>query len=291
MPVVTGAPARDADLALPVRPGGRPDGLLATYSLIIATFLGTMGLPHVLVRFYTNPDGRAARRTAVVVLAMLGGFYIWCRWSGRCPGLHAAAAGQRRHRRRGAAAPRAVLGTGWAGAALGAVVAAGAWAAFLSTSSGLMVSIAGVLSTDVLRTGRVRDFRFAAVIAGAVPLALSLFVTRLDFSEAVALVFAVAASTFCPLLVLGIWWRGLTDARRDRGGARRRAPLGGGGRGEPRAVRRARAGGRAALPAGIVSVPAAFLVMVVVSRMTAEAGPSGRRAGPAPDARAPSASA
>ena len=35
--------------------------------------------------------------------------------------------------------------------------------------------------------------------------------TRLDFTEAVALVFAVAASTFCPLLVLGIWWPGLTD--------------------------------------------------------------------------------
>ena len=44
-------------------------GLYSTYSLILATFLGTMGLPHVLVRFYTNPDGRAARRTTLVVLA------------------------------------------------------------------------------------------------------------------------------------------------------------------------------------------------------------------------------
>jgi Na+(H+)/acetate symporter ActP len=40
---------------------------------------------------------------------------------------------------------------------------------------------------------------------------LAVAVTRLDFGEAVALVFAVAASTFCPLLVLGIWWRRLTD--------------------------------------------------------------------------------
>ena len=39
--------------------------------MIVATFLGTMGLPHVLVRFYTNPDGRAARRTALVVIALL----------------------------------------------------------------------------------------------------------------------------------------------------------------------------------------------------------------------------
>ncbi len=43
--------------------------LYTTYSIIIATFLGTMGLPHVVVRFYTNPDGRTARRTTLVVLA------------------------------------------------------------------------------------------------------------------------------------------------------------------------------------------------------------------------------
>nr|BFE80994.1 hypothetical protein GCM10020093_035950 [Planobispora longispora] len=35
-----------------------------------------MGLPHVLVRFYTNPDGRAARRTTLVVLSLLGAFYL-----------------------------------------------------------------------------------------------------------------------------------------------------------------------------------------------------------------------
>ena len=39
-----------------------------TYALMIALFLGTMGLPHVLVRFYTNPDGRQARRTALIVI-------------------------------------------------------------------------------------------------------------------------------------------------------------------------------------------------------------------------------
>src|SRR4029078_9055359 len=50
--------------------------LYSTYSLIVATFLGTMGLPHVVVRFYTNPDGRAARRTTLAVLALLGVFYV-----------------------------------------------------------------------------------------------------------------------------------------------------------------------------------------------------------------------
>ena len=81
-----------------------------------------------------------------------------------------------------------------------------------------------MLSTDVLGRGSVRDFRMAAVVAGVVPLVLALRVSGLDVSQVVGLAFAVAASSFCPLLVLGIWWRGLTDARRGgrRPGRRRR---------------------------------------------------------------------
>ena len=90
-------------------------------------------------------------------------------------------------------------------------MAAGAIAAFLATSSGLLVSIAGALATDVLR-GRVRDFRIAALIGGLLPLPLALAASTLELSRNVGLVFAVAASTLCPLLVLGIWWRGLTAA-------------------------------------------------------------------------------
>jgi cation/acetate symporter len=58
----------------------------------------------------------------------------------------------------------------------------------------------------------VRDFRIAALVAGLVPLFLALQVNGLDVSQVVGLAFAVAASSFCPLLVLGIWWRGLTWA-------------------------------------------------------------------------------
>ena len=55
--------------------GGAP--VPEMYSLVLATFLGTMGLPHVLVRFYTNVDGPAARRTTVTVLGLLGVFYLF----------------------------------------------------------------------------------------------------------------------------------------------------------------------------------------------------------------------
>ena len=68
-----------------------------------------------------------------------------------------------------------------------------------------------MISTDVLGRGSVRGFRLATVIAGGVPAVLALHVSGLDVSQVVGLAFAVAASSFCPLLVLGIWWRGLTD--------------------------------------------------------------------------------
>ena len=169
-----------------------------------------MGLPHVLVRFYTNPDGRAARRTTVVVLALLGGFYSGPDAArGARPALHAAAAGQRGHGRRGAAAAPAALGSGWAGALLGALVAAGA-------CGGVPVHVVraggehgrGAVAPTCSR-GRVRDFRLAAVVAGLCRCAGAVGGAA-GLAVAVALVFAVAASTFCPLLVLGIWWRGLT---------------------------------------------------------------------------------
>ena len=68
--------AAPATRSVPAPSATAARGLYVTYSLIVATFLGTMGLPHVVVRFYTNPDGRAARRTTLVVLALLGFFYL-----------------------------------------------------------------------------------------------------------------------------------------------------------------------------------------------------------------------
>ncbi|GAA1733915.1 cation acetate symporter [Luedemannella helvata] len=190
---------------------GEEHGLFATYSLILATFLGTMGLPHVLVRFYTNSDGAAARRTTLVVLGLVGLFYLFPTIYGvlgrfYTPDLVATGETDTVV----LALPGAAIG-GLAGELLGALVAAGAFAAFLSTSSGLLTAVAGVLSTDVLGRGSVRSFRWSAVVAGAVPAALALRVDALDVSQVVGLAFAVAASSFCPLLVLGIWWRGLTD--------------------------------------------------------------------------------
>ncbi len=209
VPVVAGVPSTNARWLLPSGGLGGDHPLFETYSLMLATFLGTMGLPHVLVRFYTNSDGRAARLTTLVVLSLLGVFYLFPTVLGVLARLYVP---QLLVTGTTDAAvlllPGAML-SGLSGQLLAALVAAGAVAAFLSTSSGLVVSVAGVLSTDVLR-GRVRDFRLAALLAGVVPVLLTLALVRLDVSQTVGLAFAVAASTFCPLLVLGIWWRGLT---------------------------------------------------------------------------------
>ncbi|MEV0981320.1 cation acetate symporter [Streptomyces sp. NPDC049915] len=209
---VTGERARTlpAGWARPVAQSREEHGLYATYGLILATFLGTMGLPHVVVRFYTNPDGRAARRTTVIVLGLLGVFYLLMPVYGALGRLYAPdlmLSGDT-----DAAVlllPQRLIG-GMAGDLVGALVAGGAFAAFLSTTSGLALSVAGVLAQDVLPTLGVRHFRLATLLGIAVPVAASLALPDLPAAGAVGLAFAVSASSFCPLLVLGIWWRGLT---------------------------------------------------------------------------------
>jgi cation/acetate symporter len=180
-----------------------------TYSLITALFLGAMGLPHVVVRFYTNRDGAAARRTTLSVLLLLGAFYVLPpiygvlgrRWLPGVTNTDAIVL----------SLPSAAL-HGVGGDILTGVLAAGAFAAFLSTSSGLVLSVAGVLGQDVLgrRLAPVAGFRVAAIAAAAGTLILTLATAQLAVARGVELAFAVAASTFCPLLLLGIWWRRLT---------------------------------------------------------------------------------
>src|SRR3954447_17587512 len=191
--------------------------LYATLSLILAICLGTMGLPHVLVRFYTNPDGRDTRRTALIVIGLLSVFY-------QLPTLFGVLghrylpelASGRRADATVLLLPERML-PGLPGQLLGGLVTAGAFAAFLSTASGLTVSVAGVLSQDLSpvprhRHERIRRFRASAVAAIGVPYLLSLGGHGISVAAIVGLAFALAACTFCPLLGLGIWWRGLTDA-------------------------------------------------------------------------------
>jgi cation/acetate symporter len=218
IPVTAGTPWQTGrQWARPVRSEGEGAPLFI-YSLLLATFLGTMGLPHILIRFYTNPDGPAARGTTVRVLALLGVFYLFPPVYGAlgraiAPGLYMT--GQ---------TDTVVLRLpilawpGLGGHILGAMTAAGAFAAFMSTSSGLLISIAGTISYDVWGRGRHgvrlavrrRRFRVVAMLGMAIPAVVALSVRSVDISILVGWAFALAASTFCPLFVLGIWWPRLT---------------------------------------------------------------------------------
>ena len=271
MSVATATPP--AEWSMPVAPDGG-QGLYVTYSLIVATFLGTMGLPHVVVRFYTNPDGRAARRTTLVVLGLLGLFYLLPPIYGVLGRIYAPELAADNAREAIVLELPRLMVSGVLGDVLTGLVTAGAFAAFLSTSSGLSIAVAGVISQDVIgrvpggrRLSGITAFRLAAIVAVVVPCVVSLLSPDVGVARTVGLAFAVAASTFCPLLLLGIWWRGLTATGAVAG-------LLVGGLGSGAAVVwtiSTTTGGWSGVLLGqpaAWSVPAAILTMVVVSRLT-----------------------
>ncbi|WP_328773160.1 sodium/solute symporter [Streptomyces sp. NBC_00286] len=252
--------------------------LYATYGLILATFLGTMGLPHVVVRFYTSPHGVAARRTTVVVLGLIGAFYLLPPVYGALGRLYAPELTLTGDADAAVLLlPDRVIG-GLGGDLLGALVAGGAFAAFLSTASGLTMAVAGVLTQDVLPARGVRHFRLGTVLSMIVPLMASVVVGGLPVADAVGLAFAVSASSFCPLLVLGIWWRRLTPP-----GAAAGMLVGGGSALLAVAATMAGFPGTGPLHAllawpALWSVPLGFLTMVLVSLATPGRVPAGTAA-------------
>jgi Na+(H+)/acetate symporter ActP len=192
---------------LALDPGGHP--VLATWSVLVATVLGTMGLPHILIRFHTSPDGRGARRTAAITVALLGVFYLFP----AVYGLLGAVLLPELYLSGGTdtvvvALPARVDG-GFAGTLFTALLTAGAFAAFLATSLGLLLAVSGALSHDLVPS-TLRRLRFTPIVAALAVVLLALPAARLDVGVLVTSAFAVAASTFCPLLVLGIWWPRLT---------------------------------------------------------------------------------
>jgi Na+(H+)/acetate symporter ActP len=105
------------------------------------------------------------------------------------------------------------------GSILSGITCAGAFAAFMSTFSGLLVSMTGALAHDVygriLRPKataeqRLRMFKISAVLIGGVAIALGSFVEPLQINFMVGQAFAIAAASYFPLLFMSVWWRGMT---------------------------------------------------------------------------------
>ena len=198
-----------------------PTSILYTYSLIIAIVFGTAGLPHILVRFYTNKDGKSARHTTLIVLGMIGTFYFFPAIFGVLGRTHAPELYALGKTDTVVLTLPGKIDSEWGASILMAITAAGAFAAFMSTFSGLLVSVAGALSHDIygriLKPGasnrsRRNAFRVGAVLAGCIASLTGLFVEKYDINMLVGWAFAIAASSFFPMLVLGAWWRSLTRA-------------------------------------------------------------------------------
>ncbi|TDU03806.1 cation/acetate symporter [Streptomyces sp. 846.5] len=209
--------------------GGSATNRLDFVSLGIALVLGTGGLPHILARFYTVPTARAARRSAMWAIGLVGSFYLMT----IVLGLGASAlVGAPAIRASNAAGNTAVpllsevLGGGSGsngGAVLFALTSAVAFATILAVVAGLTLASSAAFAHDLwARAFRHQDeeqptehqevvvARIAAVVLGVVAIVLSLFAQKLNVAFLVGIAFAVAASANLPALLFNLFWRRFT---------------------------------------------------------------------------------
>src|ERR671921_747458 len=205
-------------------PGTFLSSPIDTVSLGLALVLGTAGLPHILMRFFTVPDSKAARSSVVWAIFIIGSFYVLTTFVGFGAralmgegGVEAAGTGGN------LAAPNLAqfLGGGegtFGGDLFLAVVAAVAFATILAVVAGLVLSASGAMAHDlwsnVIRKGRDSEHeegyvaRLAAASIGAIAIAIGIIGGEgLNVSFMVGLAFAVAASANFPALLLALSWR------------------------------------------------------------------------------------
>ncbi len=214
-----------AESSFSLAPGALYSNPIDTASLGLALVLGTAGLPHILIRFFTVPDGKAARGSVVYAMFIIGGFYILTTFIGFGAraflgedGVEAAGSGGN------LAAPNLAqfLGGGegtFGGDLFLAVIAAVAFATILAVVAGLVLSASGAVAhdiwTSIIRKGKpvnegeeIKVARLAAGAIGAIAIAVAIIGGEgLNVSFMVGLAFAVAASANFPALVLALTWR------------------------------------------------------------------------------------
>lgn len=195
-------------------------------SLGIALVLGTAGLPHILIRFYTVPTAKAARKSVNWAIGIIGAFYLMTIVLGfgaaalLKPGDIIAS-----NKAGNTAAPLAALEIGGGGGSTGgaillAVISAVAFATILAVVAGLTLasssSFAHDIYANVIRRGRatekeeVRAARWATVLIGVVSIALGALARDLNVAGLVALAFAVAASANLPTILYSLFWKRFT---------------------------------------------------------------------------------
>jgi cation/acetate symporter len=181
-------------------------------SLMLALFLGTASLPHILIRYYTVRDAAAARKSTVVGIGAIGVFYILTLYLG----IGAMTSGALDPTDSNMSAP--LLAKSY-GNGLFAVISAVAFTTVLGTVSGLVMAGAGAVVHDLLRDGfrwkmsdeqQVRVGKRVAVVLGAGAIVLGILFEKMNVTFLVGWAFNVAASANLPSLAMLLFWKRTT---------------------------------------------------------------------------------
>lgn len=181
-------------------------------SLMLALFLGTAALPHILIRYYTVPSAEAARKSTIVAITGIGLFYILTMYLG----VGAVTAGALNPETSNMSAP--LLARSF-GEVLFAFISGIAFTTVLATVSGLIMAASGAVAHDLLGNLMRRDFsdrakvlagRIVAVVVGIVGIVLGIVFRDMNVSFLVGWAFAVAASANLPSLLFTLFWKKTT---------------------------------------------------------------------------------
>jgi cation/acetate symporter len=201
-----------------MRPGqkfkveGTPVEKLDFISLMLALFLGTAALPHILIRYYTVPTPAAARKSTIVAIAAIGFFYVLTLYMG----LGAMVNSVVNPADNNMSAP--LLARSF-GTILFAVISAIAFATVLGTVSGLIVAASGAVAHDIMdrymdlkMDDRKKVFmgKMAAFAVGIVAIILGILFQGVNVTFLVGLAFAVAASANLPSIIMLLFWKKTT---------------------------------------------------------------------------------
>jgi cation/acetate symporter len=181
-------------------------------SLMLALFLGTSALPHILIRYYTVPSQRAARKSTIVAIAAIGFFYILT----LIMGLGSMINGVLDVESSNMSAP---LLAKTFGIGLFSIISAIAFATVLGTVSGLIVASSGAIAHDFIDKylkvemtdkGKVKAGKIAAISVGVFAIILGILFKGMNVSFLVGLAFAVAASANLPAILFLLFWKKTT---------------------------------------------------------------------------------
>lgn len=182
-------------------------------SLMLALFFGTSALPHILIRYYTVPSQRAARKSTIVAIACIGFFYILTLYMG----LGAMVNGVNDMESSNMSGP--LLAKAF-GIGIFSIVSAIAFASVLGTVSGLIVASSGAIAHDLIDKymqvkmtdlQKVRAGKLAAFGVGILAILLGIVFKGMNVSFLVGLAFAVAASANLPAILAVIFWKKATS--------------------------------------------------------------------------------